>query len=296
MNPTFTEYWLLQEEPGQHELMVHQLVERDHQWVALPHGSWADFLGTPEALHSLTQPETEIILNLSPVSENSEASNILWCRVQESPMRCTTRPVTAQHLALNDELQRHGKTLQVIQCDRLNDWPRAARFVLASAHEAKAIQTWANTINTPVASTGSYLLLAIRLYANTTREVMQKRMSMLLLAVGLLLAFHAHVNGLVFEPPKQPQAMALQKPRVETNPSPDWSEWQLKQKRFGENRQANITHLQFAWRSDGTLYSQASLQKARKRMPKGCRTFEQAPIVECIQTPQAEPTNQRGLR
>ena len=70
-----------------------------------------------------------------------------------------------------------------------------------------------------------------------------------------------------------------------------WQAWQTQLQKINTGKKANLLKLQWAWQTNGAIHTQATFEKPRKRVPKGCELLTPL-IANCSTTGLGDKTQQ----
>lgn len=246
-----------------------------------------EFMGSAIALSSFTQPDTRVFYNLQSSTAGQNNNRLLhpneknWLGLKEDPLRLLFAASGHEQQEIKS-LQSMGKKVQVISCDDPVQFERATPLMLINSREKKHLEKWLAVRR----EGGGHHRANLGLLANLWIKPEPAYQTLRLVAVcctflSLVIAHQLNESqtGKQLEYFAQDVQQALTKGQ-ETSVDTAWTDWGIQLGKFGKDKRANLNTVNIQWNEDGHVYTQATLSRDRKRVPKGC-TLETARSATC---------------
>lgn len=265
-----------------------------------PPGGWQqemsmpfdEFLGSAIALSSFTQPDTRVFYNLqsgttgndnNPRSHSTEKH---WLGIKEDPLRLLQAPTGRVQQDIK-ALRSMGKSAEVISCAEAVQFGRATPMMLMNPCEKKHLEKWLAACREGAGKHRANLSLFVSLWVKAEPAYQTLRL-VAVCCTCLSLTIAHHLNE--FQMRKQLDYFAQHvqetlKKGQEISVSISWPDWAIQLGKFGRDKRANLNAVNIHWNEDGHVHTQASLNRDRKRVPKGCT----------LETPQRANCSTKGL-
>jgi len=251
-----------------------------------------EFLGSAIALSSFTQTDTQVFYNLQSGTagtdkiSGSHITDKYWLGIKEDPLRLlqaraghSQRDIKALHTM--------GKKVQVISCTDPTQFERATTMMLINPCEKKHLEKWIAACKESGGNYKTHLGLLKNLWIKPEPAYQAVRL-VAVCCTFLSLTIAHHLSE--FQMRKQLDYFSQHvqdtlKKGQETSVSTSWPDWGIQLGKFGKDKRANLNAVNIHWNEDGHVYTQATLNKDRKRAPKGCT----------LETPQRASCSTKGL-
>ena len=287
MGPLEHDLWLIQGESG-HALEVLLLKHRDGTWLIDQTFSWDEFQGSASALTSFSFSDTVVVLNLKDSENCASPRNGAWVRLEDNPLRVFSHTHQDWHTQCLLDVQHMGARPRVISVQNHQHANDAPTLCHLAAHELHTLNRWATHAPTWNSWFGK-LDLCLGWCIHAGKHHQHIRLAVLACALLVFLLCDFYFNRL-HEASNQAWLKTVSQ-RVQTkqtqSPATDWPNWQVQLEKFGKDKRANITGLAFAWTETAPVTTLVTLNKARKKAPKGCVLINPQ-VASCLQTPETK--------
>jgi len=251
-----------------------------------------EFLGSAIALSSFTQTDTRVFYNLQSNTTGKDnnskpyTTEKHWLGIKKDPLRLLQAQAGRAQCDVK-ALRSMGKPPEVISCSEAIQFERATPMMLISPCEKKHLEKWLVACR----EGGGKHKTNFSLFKNLWIGAEPAYQTLRLVAVCctlLTLAITHHLNeyqaGRQLDHFAQQVREALKKGQ-ENSVDVAWPDWSVQLGKFGRDRRANLNAVRIHWNEDGHVHTQASLNRDRKRAPKGCS----------LETPQRATCSTKGL-
>lgn len=254
--------------------------------------SLEEFLGSATALSSFTQPDTRVFYNLKSVTAGKDhnahppPTERHWLGIAEDPLRLLKAPPGRAQQDIK-ALRSMGKNPEVISCAEAILFERATPMMLVGSCEKKHLEKWLAACHEGSGQFKTKLNLLKNLWIKAEPAYQTLRLVAVCSTVLTLTLAH-HLNE--YQSRRRLDDFAQQvrdalKNGPENPTSTAWPDWAIQLGKFGKDKRANLNAVQVHWNEDGHVHTLASLNRDRKRVPKGCS----------LETPQRANCSTKGL-
>lgn len=259
------------------------------QEMSMPFG---EFMGSAIALSSFTQPDTRVFYNLSSNTANHESNRLSylneehWLGIKEDPLRLLQVTAGDERQEIKS-LQSMGKKAHVISCVDPAQFERATPMILINPREKKHLEKWLAARREGAGKHRANLGLLVNLWSKPEPAYQTLRLvAMCCTFFSLTIAHHMNEvqRSKELDYFAQDVQQALKKGQ-ENSVSTAWTDWGIQLGKFGKDKRANLNAVNIQWNEEGHVYTQATLSKDRKRVPKGCT----------LETPRSATCSTKGL-
>lgn len=246
-----------------------------------------EFMGSAIALSSFSQSDTRVFYTLQSgttgTGENNGAhlTETCWLGIKEDPLRLVQ--AHAGHSQRNIKaLQTMGRKVNVISCTDPTQFERATPLMLTNPCEKKHLEKWIAASRENGRSHTTRLGLLKNLWVRPEPAYQTLRLVALCCTfLSLTIAHHQSEFQMRRQLDYFAQHMQVTlKNAQEISVSASWYDWGIQLGKFGKDKRANLNAVSIHWNEDGHVHTQATLNKDRKRVPKGC-TLETSQRATC---------------
>ncbi len=232
------------------------------------------FMGSATGLSSLSRRDTVVLINLPQEQEpfeSKELTSAVWAGVQDSPLRVTQCPATPDIEQLAHNIGLMGTKPEFVRSRDPIHCVHATRLMKMSQAEASHLKKWVELERTAPGTRRNQLQLLARLITKPGRTHQQRRLTILLsvACTAMLVQWvtqQQFAQQYVQIAPKPAQTQHV----ASSNNNTEWSAWRTQLQKINTGKKANLLELQWAWYPNGLIHTQATFDKPRKRVPKGC--------------------------
>ncbi|MCZ8016988.1 MAG: hypothetical protein O9274_14895 [Limnobacter sp.] len=273
--------WLLRQDPS-----------NSTSWQKEMGISIEEFMGSAIALASFTHSDTLVFYNLQSGKATtdkttvSEATEQFWVGIKQDPLRLLLKRAGHEQHEIKT-LQSMGKKTQVISCADPALFERATPMMLINPNEQKHLEHWLAARKEGHGQQRSYLGLLANLWIKPQAAYQNLRLVAVCCTLFSLAVAH-HVNEFKTDRQLNHFAHDVQealKNSQETSENITWAEWGIQLGKFGKDKRANLNAVNIQWNEEGHVHTQATLNRERKRVPKGCT----------LETPRRASCSTKGL-
>lgn len=261
--------WVIQNHDA--VLLKHASAQQWHEQLRMPVDQ---FMGSATGLSSLACHDTVVLINLPKAGQGPETNHggsEVWAGVEESPLRLTQCPATQAIDQLVHNIGLMGAKPHVVSAGDPTHCVHANRLMRMSQSEAAHLQHWLDRERSAPGKRMHQLQLLAGLIAKPSAHHQKRRITILLAVVCTALLVHWTTQ----------QQFARQYPRIAPKPAPApnaldsneaiaWQSWRTQLQKINTGKNPNLLELQWMWQANGTVHTQATFEKPRKRVPKGC--------------------------
>ena len=246
-----------------------------------------EFIGSAIALASFTHSDTRVFYNLQSNGAGTDKTTVLestekyWVGIKEDPLRLLLISAGQEQHEIK-LLQSMGKKIQVISCADPALFERATPMVLANLNEKKHLESWLANRKEGHGQQRSGLGLLKNLWIKPQGAYQTLRLVAVCCTLSSLAIAH-HVTEFKTDRQLDQFAHDIQeavKNRPNTSVTMAWAGWGIQLGKFGKDKRANLNAVNIQWNEEGHVQTQATLNKERKRVPKGC-TLETPRRASC---------------
>lgn len=224
-----------------------------------------DFAGSATALSSFCLPDTRVYLNVyskNPAPLNRLSSEKLWAGLAADPQRVVIQSVEQFHQTAFDALKPMGKPLTTISTENPRFFETATHVQLLTAHEIALLQKHHK----------STTKMLVALWARPGKAAQHLRLAFFsgIALTGMLIYWQLQPT----QHNEQLAALAKLKQNTATESIPakeiQLGNWADQIRKLGQDKRANIDGLEVWWTNSGEIHTTATLNRDRKKAPKGC--------------------------
>ncbi|HEX4844033.1 MAG TPA: hypothetical protein VFV57_10200 [Limnobacter sp.] len=272
------EHWLIFAKPGQEkEAQVIQLRGAGNKRLSGLRMPFGEFCDSAVALSSFAQADTTVTLGLPVTSApNAPDQQDHWVALAEHPRRILSAPHLAIHNDWIETCKRMGKQPRVIACKSPEDALDSNHTLVRMCGTEYAALLQCLGGEEP-GNLGKTLRLHAQWYLRPNPAYQPFRLAMAamlmativcMVAADYLLQNHAASNALKHS--KMASATSPKSPGNNQASKVDWQAWIVQLQKLGKDDRANIRSLTWAWTEHGAVHTQVTLERPRKKLPKGC--------------------------
>ncbi|HEX4916465.1 MAG TPA: hypothetical protein VFV43_01070 [Limnobacter sp.] len=270
------DHWLIFAKAGQEkDVQVIQLKGLMNMRLSNLRMPFTEFRDSALALASLAQGDTTVTIGLpaTPVHHIADKHDH-WVGIADHPKRMISTPHLAAHDDWIEACKRMGKTPRMMACKSLDETPDFSHaLVRMSYHECAALLRCMSAEG-PV-SIGQQLALHAHWYTRPNPRHRPIRIAILsaLFTMGITMLATNHsirAKSEITLTKMSRHATSDHTNKQAQQNAVDWQAWVAQLQKFGKDERANLTSLAWTWNTSGEVHTQVTLERPRKRLPKGC--------------------------
>ncbi len=252
-------------------LLKHTTARHWHEQMRMPIDQ---FMGSASGLSSLACHDTVVLINLPKAGQSPQTKHCaseVWASVEDSPLRLIQSAATQAVDELIHNIGLMGAKPHVVSASNLADCIHANRLMRMSQSDATHLQHWVDRERSAPGKPMNQLRLLVRLIAKPPARHQRTRLTVFISVTCTALLVQWSTQ----------QQFANQHARIAPKPAPTktvtasnhamaWQAWRTQLEKINTGKKPNLLELQWMWQASGTIHTQATFEKPRKRVPKGC--------------------------